>query len=447
VEEPPVGVKDGYLIRTGVSDELDELIRLTTDTQELLLKMEALEKGQTGISSLKIKYNNVFGYSIEVTNAHKAKVPSHYRRRQTLAQAERYTTDELETLENKILTARTRRLELESAIFEELRQKVLSEVSLILEVAQKMNQVDVATGLAWLAIEASFCRPEFVEDSEGISLKSSRHPVVEKLVARPFVSNDIELEKGECLLLTGPNMAGKSTLMRQVALTVILAQIGSYVPATQAKLPIFEKLFTRIGASDSLSEGLSTFMVEMKETAEMLLEADSKSLVILDEVGRGTSTYDGMSLAQAILEHMVSDVKSTTLFATHYQELAGLSNIFGQIKNAHMGIREKGGVLSFLYTLQTGPASRSYGIHVAELAGLPREVIQRAEKILSEKESERLRVKAQMSLFENAPKEPEASDEKSELLREIHSLEIEKMTPIEALLWLSKFKEKRNQIS
>jgi DNA mismatch repair protein MutS len=386
VDDVPLQTKSGGYIRNGVDPELDQLITLSENGQKLLLELEAREKEATQISSLKIRYNNVFGYYIEVTNTHKDKVPSHYKRKQTLANAERYVTQELHDLETKILSSRDRRIQLEEKIFQDLRSLILKHGATILALADQWSELDVLSSLAWLALEQKYVRPTF-HDSMAVQIEGSRHPVIEQEVKKTFVPNAIELSAGECLLLTGPNMAGKSTLMRQVAVTVLLAQMGSFVPAKKATLPIFEKIFTRIGASDSLSEGLSTFMVEMRETAEMLKSATPATLVILDEVGRGTSTYDGMSLAQAILEYLVTQIRCVTFFATHYHEITELDRVHPQIRNAHMGIYEKGQDIHFLYTLKPGPANKSYGIHVARLAGLPAGVISRAADLLSAHEA------------------------------------------------------------
>lgn len=397
IDEVPLNIKSGGFIRVGVSAELDELIALSENSQKLLLELEAREKENTQISSLKVRYNNVFGYYIEVTHTHKDKIPDHYKRKQTLANAERYITQELHELETKILSSRDRRVQLEEKIFLDLRERVLAHGALIMHLAHVWSELDVLSSLAWLAIEQKYVRPTFVCD-QSLHIEGSRHPVIEQEVKKAFVPNTISLSEGECLLLTGPNMAGKSTLMRQVAVTTLLAQIGSFVPATKAKLPLFEKIYTRIGASDSLSEGLSTFMVEMKETAEMLKGAGAKTLVILDEVGRGTSTYDGMSLAQAILEYLVETAKSLTFFATHYHEITNLAQSHSQICNAHMGVLERGDDIHFLYTLKRGPASKSYGIQVARLAGLPESVVKRANTLLKEHEVVDMNVQWQQDL-------------------------------------------------
>lgn len=441
VEEPPLSIKDGGLIRRGVQQDLDELIDLSQNSQRLVVEMEASEKEKTGISTLKIRYNNVFGFYIEVTKAHSNKVPSNYMRKQTLTNAERFTTDELNRLEEKVLSAKGRRSELEAEIFHQLKTEVLDSVAEFLILARQWSELDVITSLAWLALEQKYCRPHWSVD-QSIHLKASRHPVVEQERMSDFIPNDIEIEKGGCLLLTGPNMAGKSTLMRQVALTVILSQMGSFVPASQASLPLVDRLFTRVGASDHLSEGLSTFMVEMKETADILKWATPQSLVILDEIGRGTSTYDGMSLAQSILEYLVTQMRVTSLFATHYHELTLLSSRYPQIQNAHMSIREKSGDIHFLHLLQAGPANKSYGIHVAKLAGLPSHVTKRAHTLLAKLEMG-LGVTAeidQLSLgnfdtqFIEPPQEDsKVSEEVLNLLNDIKDLSVQELTPLEAL--------------
>lgn len=392
IDEPPTHLKAGGFIKRGVNAELDGLIELDENSQGLLFELESRERQVSGISSLKIRYNNVFGYYIEVTNTHLDKIPEHYKRKQTLANAERFVTQELHELEGRILSAREKRARLEDEIFQQLKSAVLRNGQQLLAAAQVWSELDVVSSLAWLAIEQKYCRP-VLKDGGGslaaIVLRGSRHPVVEQEVERAFVPNDLTLSLGDCLLLTGPNMAGKSTLMRQIAVTVLLAQVGSFVPAQHAELPIFRQIFTRIGASDSLSEGLSTFMVEMKEAAQMLTCSGPDTLVILDEVGRGTSTYDGMSLAQSILEYLVQSVRATTLFATHYHELTALDSVYSQVRNMHMTIHEQGRDIHFMYTLRSGPASKSYGLHVARLAGVPEVVIERAEKLLAAHESRR----------------------------------------------------------
>ena len=470
VDEPPLQTKNGGLIRKGVDGTLDELIDLSTNSAALIMQLEAREKELTGISSLKIRFNNVFGYYIEITNTHKDKVPTdRYDRKQTLANAERYLTPELAELETKVLSAQSKRLELELSIFSTLIASSLKEARSLLALAIKWSEIDVITAFAALAIEQNYSRPR-LSASRVLSLRSSRHPVIEQSLSHPFVANDIMLNAQHTLLLTGPNMAGKSTLMRQVAVASILAQAGSFIPAKpESILPIFDRLFTRIGASDFLSEGLSTFMVEMKETAEMLGMATENSLVILDEVGRGTSTYDGMSLAQAILEHLISQKKCMTLFATHYHELTDLAALHPQLINAHMSIHEEstpqGSEIRFLHQLAKGPANKSYGIHVGRLAGLPASVTKRAAQILRKLETGRkLSETNQMSMMglldgasapidngASAPINHVAIDSRMEtqsrvtelppVVNELVELDISKLTPLEALNQIARWQQ------
>lgn len=456
VDELPQNFREGGMIQKGVSEELDELISLSTDSQSQVFALEQKEKELTQIPSLKIRYNNVFGYYIEVTHTHTSKVPlDRYQRKQTLTNAERYTTDELAELERKVVTARTRKAELEIEIYQQLKRDLLAEMSAFLKLAQFLNELDVVCGLAWQAFENNYCRPQFIvagsfadktidQNSHQLILKSSRHPVIEQSVS--FVPNDIILKKGQCLLLTGPNMAGKSTLMRQVAIAAILAQTGSFVPAKSALLPIYDRIFTRIGASDFLNEGLSTFMVEMKETAQMLKESTEQSLVILDEVGRGTSTYDGLSLAQSILEYLLTQKKPMIFFATHYHELTQLSQVHADLVNSHMSIHEDKGQLRFLYTLLLGPAVRSYGIQVARLAGLPASVTKRAEALLQRLEAatttagEPNASTQQLDLWSAlAPARgvevasPEVDPRVEKLMQQVKDLSLQTMTPLDAL--------------
>lgn len=449
-EEAPVTVKQGHVIRKGFNAELDELIDLSTNALGLLQKMELKEKESTGISSLKIRYNNVFGYYIEVTNTHKDKVPKHYQRKQTLANAERYYTDELIELERKVLTAQTKRFDLEFALFDELRSIILAEASQILTLAAACSELDVLSSLAWLSLEESYVRPA-LNENRHLQLKASRHPVVEQFRRGQFVANDIELSSHDCILLTGPNMAGKSTLMRQVALTVLMAQMGSFVAAEQADIPLYDALYTRIGASDQLSEGLSTFMVEMTETAQMLKSATTQSLLILDEVGRGTATFDGMCLAQSILEFILKKIKAQVLFATHYHELTDLEKDFSNLKNFHMQVNDhKDGHIEFLHRLQTGPAGQSYGVKVAELAGMPTEITGRAAKLLmgyekkNDQEDGKINLKQnqqQMNFFEV---KNELSKEQEQLLNELKQISISQTSPLQALNKLAEWQEKLN---
>ncbi|MBT4760782.1 MAG: DNA mismatch repair protein MutS [Bdellovibrionaceae bacterium] len=450
-EEPPAQIKNGGFIKKGYFPELDEYIVLAEESQRLLVNMEMSEKNKTQIPSLKIRYNNVFGYYIEVTNVHKSKVPDHYKRKQTLANAERYVTQDLHELETKILSAKTKRLELENEIFKQVKNEIIKVAADLLELSYIWSQWDVLSAFAWLSLEQNYVTPSFSTQGE-LDLVSSRHPVVEQEVCKNFVPNDVCMQKGECFLLTGPNMAGKSTIMRQVAVTVLLAQVGADVPAKKASLPLYTKIFTRIGASDHLSEGLSTFMVEMVETAELLQSCDEDTLIVLDEIGRGTSTFDGMSLAQAILEYIVTEKRSMTLFATHYHELTQLSHRYKLVKNVHMAIKEdqKSSELTFLYTLLSGPANDSYGIQVAQLAGLPITIVKRAQVLLRELEKKRPDIGKQKQLdfmdvmavtTEIPVSAPALSDEMLELVQQIKKTPIQQMTPLEALNKISKWQQ------
>ena len=460
--DAPVGIKEGNMIKKGISEGLDKLIEETEKRQSSLRRLEAQERAQTGIPSLKIRYNNVFGYYIEVTKVHSKKVPSYYVRKQTLTQAERYTMEKLQLIEEKILSSRAQKIEMEFVIFENLRQKVMGSLPDLFYLSRIICELDVHVALAYLAIEQSYTRPAFTAGHQLV-LVNSRHPVVEQKQKQHFIPNTIRMKEGECLLLTGPNMAGKSTLMRQVALSVILSQAGSFVPAEQALLPVFTKLFTRIGASDSLSQGLSTFMVEMKESVEILKQADAYSLVILDEIGRGTATYDGMSLAQAILEYLVQKKRSLIFFATHYHELTDLAKSFPRIRNAHLSVSEKNGKIEFLYTLLSGALAQSYGIHVARLAGFPLGVVKRAEELLKKREAGASVYphQQQMDLFSTSHKpsgfkgsstsvsSPREKEDKQlkELIREIKSYPLQEKSPLETMNVVAEWKKeitKRN---
>ena len=456
--DAPANNQAGNIIQKGVSAELDQLIEETEKGQSGLRRLEGRERAQTGIPSLKIRYNNVFGYYIEVTKVHSKKVPAHYIRKQTLTQVERYTTEKLQSIEETILSSRAQRIELELKVFENLKQKITGALTDLFYLSRIVSEMDLNVAFAYLAIEQSYVRPCFSSENQLV-LVNSRHPVVEQKQDTHFIPNTIRMKAGECLLLTGPNMAGKSTLMRQVALSVILAQVGGFVPAEQALLPVFTKLFTRIGASDSLSQGLSTFMVEMKESVEILKQSDENSLVVLDEIGRGTATYDGMSLAQAILEYLVQKRKSIIFFATHYHELTELSKTLPSIRNAHLSVSEKNGQINFLYTLVSGALAQSYGIHVARLAGFPLEVVKRADTLLKRREQGAVShfSQKQMNLFASASSKgsfdktdsfPDEEKESpfNELLKEIQQYPLQEKSPLETMNavaeWKKEIKEK-----
>lgn len=390
-EELPMALKDGGVVRAGVDPDLDELRELSTNGKNWLLKYEAEERRDTGITSLKVRYNRVFGYYIEISKANVHLAPAHYVRKQTLVNAERYFTETLKEYEDKILSAEEKMLALESQIFESLRGRVADEARRIAHTARQIAELDVYAGLAVLAQERRYCRPQ-VNRSKSLRLRGARHAVIEGLMEDgAFVPNDLDMnpDTGNFLLITGPNMAGKSTVMRQVALIALMAQVGSFVPADEAEIGLVDRIFTRVGASDNLSRGQSTFMVEMTETATILNHATDRSLVILDEIGRGTSTYDGLSIAWAVVEHIHDKLLCRTLFATHYHELTSLSEALPRVTNHHIAVREFNDDIIFLHKLMPGGTNRSYGIQVGRLAGLPREVIDRSKEILKSLEDMR----------------------------------------------------------
>ena len=449
--EPPVTLRDGNLIREGYNEELDELIHLLRDGKALILGLENQEREKTGISKLKIGYNKVFGYYIEVSNAHLEKVPEHYLRKQTLVNAERYITPQLKEFESRVLTAQERRLELEYQLFIEIRTTLAENSSRVLQTAQFLARIDVVTNLAEIARQNHYTRPELTSDG-AIQISDGRHPVIERSMASgKFVPNDISLDqnRNQVLVITGPNMAGKSTILRQTALIVLMAQMGSFVPAEKAVISVVDRIFTRVGAMDDLRRGQSTFMVEMNETANILNNATPRSLVILDEIGRGTSTYDGLSIAWAVAEALVekdgSGVK--TLFATHYHELTELAKTHDRVQNYSVAVKEWNETIIFLYKLIKGGTSRSYGIQVAALAGVPDQVVTRAQEILKRidqsdfdhravtgnKSSSRGRKEhpSQLQLFA-APGHP--------LADELRKIDLDDMTPRQALEQLYKLK-------
>ena len=387
-EEPPISVRDGDIIKEGYSEEVDKLRAAKTKGKTWLAELEASEKEKTGIKNLRIKYNKVFGYYLEVTNSYKDLVPDYYVRKQTLTNAERYITPELKELEDTILGAEDRLTSLEYELFRQVRDKIAQSVSRIQKTARAIAKMDVFASLALVAGQNNYCKPK-INESGIIDIKNGRHPVVEKMITNDmFIDNDTYLDpdKNRISIITGPNMAGKSTYMRQSALIVLMAQIGSYVPASSANIGIVDRIFTRVGASDDLASGQSTFMVEMNEVANILRNATSKSLLILDEIGRGTSTFDGLSIAWAVVEH-ISNPKllgAKTLFATHYHELTELEGKLDSVNNYCIAVKEKGDDIVFLRKIVKGGADKSYGIQVAKLAGLPDSVIERAKEIVEQ---------------------------------------------------------------
>src|SRR6266545_1688155 len=463
-EEPPPGLKEGGLIRRGHSRELDELVAIAEDGKGVIARLEATERERTGIGSLKVRYNRVFGYYIEVTKPNLHLVPQDYERRQTTVGGERFATAELKSFEEKVLTAEERRFAMEERLYEELRARVIEAAPFIRTAADAVATADVLLSLARVAAERGYVRP-VVDASEVLEIEVGRHPVVEALLEggpAAFVPNDLHVvsrgeppadETGSLLVVTGPNMAGKSTVMRQAALVVLLAQMGSFVPARRARVGIVDRIFTRVGASDDLARGRSTFMVEMTETSAILHNATRRSLVVLDEIGRGTSTFDGVSIAWAVAEHLHDVVGCRTLFATHYHELQDLARERPAVRNLTVAVREIGDRVVFLRKLVQGGASRSYGIEVAKLAGLPGEVVARAREILRNLESmevdegghaalarDRRRptdTASQLGLFGGAP-DPAAEA----MTRALRALEVDTLRPLDALNLLAEWKRK-----
>ncbi len=449
-EDAPVNIAKGNAIKQGVSSELDELRSIATSGKNYLDEMLERETEKTGIPSLKIAFNNVFGYYIEVRNTHKNKVPENWIRKQTLVSAERYITDELKEYETKILGAEERIAELEQELFLQLIYSVVTYVKPIQQNAQTIAKLDCILSFAQLAIENNYIKPT-VDNSTDIEIKNGRHPVIEKQlpIGEEYVANNIVLNRNQqqIIMITGPNMSGKSAILRQTALIVLLAQMGSYVPAQQAKIGVIDKIFTRVGASDNISMGESTFMVEMNETASILNNISERSLVLLDEIGRGTSTYDGISIAWAIAEYLHEHpTKAKTLFATHYHELNEMSTSFERIKNYNVSVKELKENIVFLRKLVAGGSNHSFGIHVAKLAGMPNQVIHKAGKILKQLEKNHTQEEVKDTLKTLQHEDMQLSffqldDPLLENIRdEILSTNIDALTPIEALMKLNEIK-------
>lgn len=436
-DEPPFTVREGGMIRDGYNTELDSLRYDMTNSSELMAQIEAREREKTSIPKLKLGYNRVFGYYIEVSNSYKDLVPDEYIRKQTLANCERYITQELKELEKRILGAKDRSYELEYDIFEQVRNTVAEALDRVTKTASAVAVLDVIASLAQAAFDNNYCCPTMTDDG-GIRLTESRHPVVEKIVNDVrFVPNDVNLdtEENRVAIITGPNMAGKSTYMRQTALIVLMAQIGSFVPAKKAEISIVDSIFTRIGASDDLSTGQSTFMVEMNEVAYILKNATNRSLLILDEIGRGTSTFDGMSIARAVLEFVADKKKlgAKTLFATHYHELTVLENTLDGVKNYNIAVMKRGDDITFLRRIIPGAADESYGVEVAKLAGLPDSVISRAKKILKELESGQPRQKSVQKQKDEEQRQISFIPEETPVTKRLKSIDINTITPMESM--------------
>jgi DNA mismatch repair protein MutS len=445
--DPAPHLREGGVIAAGFDPELDRLRDIGTNSQQWLAEYQSRLVGESGISTLKVGYNKVFGYYIEVTDAHRAKVPDAWTRKQTIKNAERYITSELKSFETEATGARDRAIALEQTLFEQVRQALLPHVSTFQELAASLARVDVLASLALLAQERRYCRPTMV-DERVLEVIDGRHPVLEQQLGSEFVANDVRFGEDDTLMLiTGPNMAGKSTYIRQCALIVLLAQIGSYVPAASATIGIADRLFTRIGSSDELHTGQSTFMVEMTETANILNNAGERSLVILDEIGRGTSTLDGLSLAWAIAEHIAGNVRCRTLFATHYHELTDLAQRFTGVRNLNVAVREWEDQVIFLHRIVEGGTDRSYGIHVARLAGVPREVLDRARQLLGELAVQHV---GRPGISKHRKTEDENQlelfiDPVRELRQALAALKLDDLTPIQAFDLLRQWKEKYGQ--
>jgi DNA mismatch repair protein MutS len=395
VDDPPLSPREGGTIRPGYDAPLDDLHAIAKGGKEWIANFQASEITRTGISSLKVGFNRVFGYYIEITNTHAHKIPPDYQRKQTLKNAERYVTPELKAYEEKVLTAEEKIFKREYELFITLRDQVAAQASRLLQTGEVLAVLDVLASLAELAASRQYCRPELCDESI-LHIQAGCHPVLEQtLPPGTFVPNDVILkpEEGMLWLITGPNMAGKSTYIRQVALLTLMAHLGSFVPARQARIGIVDRIFTRVGASDELTRGRSTFMVEMTEAANILNNATDRSLVILDEIGRGTSTYDGVSLAWAIMEYLHDQVGCRTLFATHYHELAQLANKLPGLRNYNVLVQESEGLVVFLHQIAAGSADKSYGIHVAKLAGVPEEVLDRANEVLADLEAHQVKTR------------------------------------------------------
>ena len=449
VEDPPMTIKEGGIIKLGYHEEIDRLKTATTEGKNWIVKLEAEEKEKTGIKNLKVGFNKVFGYYLEVTKSYLNLVPDYFVRKQTLTNAERYITEDLKNLENEILGAEEKVVNLEYNEFTKIREKIAGNIKRLQKTSEIVSTLDVLTSFAQVAEDMNYCMPE-VNNYGVIDIKNGRHPVIEKMLGPgEFVENDTYLDKDENRLsiITGPNMAGKSTYMRQVALITLMAQVGSFVPAEEAKIGVVDKIFTRVGASDDLSMGQSTFMVEMMEVASILKEATSNSLVILDEIGRGTSTYDGLSIAWAVAEFIENKEKcgAKTLFATHYHELTQLEDKLEGVKNYSIAVKEKGEDIIFLRKIERGGTDESYGVHVARLAGVPKHVTKRANEILrtlerksilkdkKETKTEKKQVAGQFDMF---------NYKLAEIAHELDKVNLNELTPIDAMNTLARIKEK-----
>jgi len=450
IAEPPLTFSDGGVIAAAVDKDLDGLRDLSRNSKQYLARVEQRERERTGISSLKIKFNSIFGYYLEISKANLHMAPQDYERKQTLVNAERFTTPELKEYESKILDAQEKIIEIERRLFAEIRAAIAGEAKRIRQTALALAEVDLLASLAHIAAKRNYCRPQ-LDDSPDLEIVEGRHPVIEQQEmaggTERFVPNDLFLNSTThtIMVLTGPNMGGKSTYLRQAALSVIMAQMGSFVPARSARLGIVDRVFTRIGASDNLARGRSTFMVEMTETAAILHTATQKSLILLDEIGRGTATYDGLAIAWAAIEYLHTRTRAKTLFATHYFELTELAERLSGVKNFHVSVKETGGGIVFLRKVESGAADKSYGIEVAKLAGLPQEVVVRAREILAEHEDAELRLTEQLAAGESVPRRPAQltifTPLSHQVVDQLREVDLNRLTPLEALNLLAELKK------
>jgi DNA mismatch repair protein MutS len=447
IPEPPISLSDGGVVQTGIDRELDQLRDLSRNSKQFLAEIEHRERQRTGIASLKVKFNSIFGYYLEVSKPNLHLAPVDYERKQTLVNAERFTTPELKEYESKILDAQEKIVDIERRLFAELRSAIAGEARRIRQTALALAEIDVLAALAQIAALRNYCRPSF-DDSTDVEMVAARHPVIEQLElggGERFVPNDLYLNSTThtILVLTGPNMGGKSTYLRQTALITILAQMGSFVPARSARLGLVDRVFTRIGASDNLARGRSTFMIEMTETAAILHTATARSLILLDEVGRGTATYDGLAIAWAAVEYIHARTRAKTLFATHYFELTELAEQLSGVKNYHVAVKETGGGIVFLRKVEPGAADRSYGIEVAKLAGLPHEVIVRAREVLAEHENAERQVTGHLSPGADLPPTQLTifTPLSQPVLERLREVDLNRLTPIEALNLLAELKK------
>ncbi len=446
----PSHLRDGGVIRDGFDEELDRLRSISKDGQTWLRNYQKQQIEKTGIANLKIGYNKVFGYYIEVSHSAADKTPPNYVRKQTIKNAERYITDELKEYETEALGAQEKAIELEYKLFEQVLQQTAQYIARLQKLADTVAKCDCLSALAYLAKRRNYIRPQ-MNQANALSIIEGKHPVLAESLAAEFVPNDVEFGQGhgDCIIVTGPNMSGKSTYIRQTALLVLMAQAGSFIPAKQASIGLVDKIFTRVGASDELMRGQSTFMVEMTETANILNNASDKSLVILDEVGRGTSTYDGLSLAWAITEHIANKIKCRTLFATHYHELTELAELFENVRNSNVAVREWMDEVVFLHKIIPGGTDKSYGIHVAKLAGVPKSILERSKEILEELESTFAKEASGEHLAKHKTKESQQDtlfvQQQKTVLDKLAATDVNNLTPIEAINLLSQIKEELNK--